>query len=81
MRTYVDNGALDFTLTFGTVTIPVLVGGTGDSRRVIKWNGLYNGAGGAWKDASGNDITIPAKECDNFWEMVDTLTNLPCTSG
>ena len=75
MRTYVDNGALDFTLTFGTVTI------TGVTTRVIKFNGLYNGAGGAWKDASGNDITIPADPCNNFWEMVDTLTNLPCTSG
>ena len=49
----VQNGALNFTMKLGLIF----------SAKVIKWNGLYNGQGGAW-----NGATVPAEDCDNFWK-------------
>jgi hypothetical protein len=60
-------------LTFGTV--PSYNGTT--THRVIKWPGLYNGAGGLWKDDTFTEVTVPAETCDNFWQMV-TAVNTNC---
>jgi diaminopropionate ammonia-lyase len=49
-------GALDFTLVLGTVF----------GKKVIKWNGLYNGRGGKF---DGKDV--PPCDFDNFWEFLD----------
>jgi len=54
LYTIAQNGAFDRTLTLGTV---------GD-KKVIMWNGLYDGQGGAWL----NGKTAPKTSCDNMWE-------------
>jgi len=53
----VKAGALDFTLTLGTSL----------GKKVIKWNGLYDGKGGTF---AGKEV--PATECDNFWEEISS---------
>mmetsp|Transcript_27977 Transcript_27977/g.63301 ORF Transcript_27977/g.63301 Transcript_27977/m.63301 type:complete len:157 (-) Transcript_27977:84-554(-) len=50
------DGALCFTLTMGRC------GG----KKVLKWNGLYDGKGGKFGE---NDA--PASDCDNFWQYVE----------
>jgi len=62
-------------LTFGAV--PSFTGTT--TERVIKWPGLYDGAGGLWKDGTMTQVTVPAETCDNFWKLVDTV-NTPCNA-
>lgn len=60
--------ALKFTLELGTV--PEFDEEKPDEqigeKKVIKWNGLFNGAGGTFpKNATD---AAPASDCDNFWE-------------
>lgn len=54
-RGFAEHGALNFTLTMGTVF----------GRRMLRFNGLYNGKGGPWLP-SGE--IVPPSDCDNFWE-------------
>ena len=54
-RGYAEHGALNFTLTMGTVL----------GRRMLRFNGLYDGSGGPWVPAGE---IVPPSECDNFWE-------------
>jgi len=49
----VKNGALEFTVSLGHV----------NGKRVLKWNGMYNGKGGKFD----GDMK-PASDCDNFWQ-------------
>lgn len=55
VRAEAEAGALNFTLTLGMAC----------GKKVIKWNGLYNGQGGPF---GGN--VVPPTDCDNFWELV-----------
>jgi hypothetical protein len=48
-------GALNFTLVIGYAF----------GKKVIKWNGLYDGRGGMFDGKQ-----VPASDCDNFWEFV-----------
>lgn len=41
-RKNVDNGALNFTVTYGMVTEGNM------TRKVMRWNGMYDGKGGPW---------------------------------
>ena len=52
------NGALSFTVTMGH----------SNGKKVLKWNGLYDGKGGPFLPAGGD---VPASDCDNFWEYVE----------
>ena len=61
VRKFVDQGALNFTITLGTFQ-----GRAG----FIKFNGLYNGAGGPWLDDQGRLVDVPPAACDNFWESL-----------
>jgi len=54
----VKNGALAFTVTMGKF----------NDKRVLKWNGPYNGKGGPFFPAGGD---LPASDCDNFWEYME----------
>jgi hypothetical protein len=57
-------GALAFTVVLGSV----------DGKKVLKWNGLYDGKGGHFTPA-GCDVT--ASECDSFW-VYTKEANLRC---
>ena len=50
---YAELGALNFTLTMGTSF----------GKRVLRFNGLYDGRGGPWVDGK-----VAPSDCDNFWE-------------
>jgi len=54
-----QNGALNFTLVLSMVF----------GQKVIKWNGVYNGAGGDM-----NGVYVPPSDCDNFWKFIDEKT-------
>merc|ERR1711924_463233 len=54
LKAQVANGALTFTVTMGM----------SNGKKVLKWNGLYNGKGGPFLPAG----EVPASDCDNFWE-------------
>jgi len=58
-----QNGAFTFTVTLGMT----------DGMKVVQWNGLYNGAGGAW--LGGDDA--PASSCNNFWMATTPWFELP----
>ena len=55
LRSYAELGALNFTLTMGTAF----------GRRMLRFNGLYDGHGGLWVPAGKK---VPPSDCDNFWE-------------
>ena len=57
LKAQVANGALRFTVTMGWSL----------GKKVLKWNGVYNGQGGPFLPAGGD---VPASDCDNFWEYV-----------
>merc|ERR1719401_1628692 len=57
LKKQVDNGALTFTVVMGT----------SQGKKVLKFNGLYDGKGGPFLPAGGD---APATDCDNFWEYV-----------
>jgi len=56
-----QKGAFNFTLTLG------MLGGA----KVVRWSGLYNGAGGDWM----NGVQAPAKSCDNMWVAASLATS------
>ena len=53
VKKQVKNGALKFTVTMGHV----------NGKKVLKWNGMYDGKGGIFGDKNK-----PASDCDNFWQ-------------
>jgi hypothetical protein len=57
IKAEVAAGALTFTLVMGTAL----------GKKVLKWNGLYDGKGGYFTPAGD----VPASDCDNFWEYMD----------
>lgn len=54
-------GALSFTLVLGTAF----------GKKVIKWNGLYDGKGGTF---AGKEVSPCG--CDNFWEYTDVSVDV-----
>lgn len=58
LKAQVANGALTFTVTMGQSL----------GKKVLKWNGPYNGEGGPFLPAGGD---VPANDWDNVWEYVD----------
>lgn len=52
-----ERGALNFTLTLGTAC----------GRKVLRWNGVYDGQGGEWPPGHTSGPTA----CDNFWLFDD----------
>mmetsp|Transcript_9047 Transcript_9047/g.17038 ORF Transcript_9047/g.17038 Transcript_9047/m.17038 type:complete len:161 (-) Transcript_9047:79-561(-) len=57
LKKQVAEGALTFTLVMGTSM----------GKKVLKFNGLYDGKGGPFLPAGGD---VPATDCDNFWEYM-----------
>lgn len=65
VQKYVKQGALKFTMTYGTAT-----NADGSSHPVIKFNGMYDGNGGPWMGDDGHEVKIPPSDCDNIWALL-----------
>jgi hypothetical protein len=57
VQPYVQEGALDFVLTLGSI------GGV----KAIRYSGMYMGKGGTWLAPNGSAVNVPASPCDNMW--------------
>jgi len=57
VQPFVQEGALDFLLTLGSIG--------GD--KAIRFSGMYMGKGGTWLAPSGSAVHLPANSCDNIW--------------
>jgi hypothetical protein len=73
-RKNVDNGALNFTVTYGMVTMENM------TKKVMRWNGMYDGKGGPWINDKNVTIHMEASACNNFWEVVTEITTI-CTGN
>jgi len=74
-RNNTDNGALNFTLTYGMVTLEGM-----NATKVLRWNGFYDGKGGPWINNENKTVQMPASDCSNFWEIV-TEVHTKCTGN
>jgi hypothetical protein len=50
------------------------------TKKVMRWNGMYDGKGGPWVNDKGETIQMAASDCNNFWEIVTEITT-QCTGN